>query len=140
LWRIVPSTLRPYDPAKPAGRKKLAGPLIDLPQLQEVLNSRQFDLDDLWIATDRCELDLENYQWTYDKVQQMLVSLVASDYRNSEWCGIRGGHYVPCDVYLLPYDLDRHQRNSRAEAVYLKFSIDEAGALSIVLVSCHPPR
>ena len=118
----------------------MAGPLVDLPRLQVVLNSRQFDQNDLWIATASCERDLENYQWTYDKVLLMLVSLVASDYQKSEWCGIKGGRHVPCDVYLLPYDLVRHQRNARAEAVYLKFSIDEAGALTIVLVSCHPPR
>ncbi len=118
----------------------MAGPLVDLPRLQAVLNSGQFDLDDLWIATVNCERDLENHRWTYDKVLQMLVSLVGSDYQKSEWCGIKGGRYVPCDVYLLPYDLVRHQRNARAEAVYLKFSIDETGALTIVMVSCHPPR
>ena len=140
MWRVDPSTLSPFDPAKPAGRQSLAGPLVDLPGLQAVLNSGQFDLDDLWIASDNCERDLENHRWTYDKVLQMLVSLVASDYRKSEWCGVKGGSHVPCDVYLLPYDLVRHQRNAKAEAIYLKFSIDEAGALTIVMVSCHPPR
>lgn len=141
LWRVDPATLAPFDPAKPAGRQRLAGPLVDLPGLQAVLRSGRFDPeDDLNIATHSCERDLENHRWTYENVLQMLLSLVASDYRKSEWCSIKGGRHVPCDVYLLPYDLVRHQRNARAEAVYLKFSIDEAGALTIVMVSCHPPR
>ena len=118
----------------------MAGPLVDLPRLQAVLNPTQFDPDNLWIATGSCERDLENLRWTYDNVLKMLVSLVASDYRKSEWCRIKGGRDVPCDVYVLPYDLVRHQRNAKAEAVYMKFSIDEAGALTIVMVSCHPPR
>lgn len=140
LWRVDLATLSPFDPAIPAGRQGLPGPLIDLPGLQAVLGSGQFDLDDLWIATDRCELDLENHRWTYGDVLQMLVSLVASDFSKSEWCRIKGGQHVPCDAYRLHYDLVRHQRNARAEAVYLKFSIDEAGTLTIVMVSCHPSR
>lgn len=133
-------TLAPFNPAKPAGRQGLLGPLIDLSRMQTVLGSGRFDVDDLWIATDRCELDLENHQWTYDHVLQMLVSLLSADYRKSEWCSVKGGRHVPCDVYQLPYDMVRHQRNARAERLYLKFSIDEAGALTIVMVSCHPPR
>lgn len=141
LWRIHPSSLAAFDPVKPAGRQRIAGPLVDLAALQRVLGSGRFDTDDLVIATDRCERDLENHQWTYENVLQMLVSLVpSSDYRKSEWCRIKGGRHVLCDVYELPYDLMRHQRNVRAEAVYLKFSINETGRLTIVMVSCHPPR
>lgn len=140
LWRVDPATLSAFDPAKPARRQRLPGPLVDLAGLQTVLNSGLFDVDNLWIATYSCERDLENHRWTYDNVLQMLMSLAASDYLKSEWCGIKRGRHIPCDVYLLPYDLFRQQRNTRAEEVYLKFSIDEAGALTIVMVSCHPPR
>ncbi len=105
-----------------------------------MLNSGQFDLDALWIATDSCERDLENHRWSYDNVLQMLVTLVPTDFRKSEWCRVKGGRHYPCDVYELPYDVVRHQRNTRAESVYLKFSIDEAGSLTVVMVSCHPPR
>ena len=59
--------------------------MIDLKGLQSVLKSDGFSLDDIWVATDRCEIDLENYQWTYDNVVQMLVSLTASDYKKTEW-------------------------------------------------------
>lgn len=140
LWRIDPSTLTPFNSSNKKSRWIAAGPLLDLAGLQGLLKSGKFDLDSLWVATDSCERDLENYRWTYENVLQMLVCLMADDYVKSEWCQVKGGSVVPCDVYVMPYDAARYQRNAKGLEVYMKFSIDVAGSLTLVLVSCHPPR
>ncbi|WP_293603320.1 hypothetical protein [Polaromonas sp. UBA4122] len=140
MWRIDPSTLPPFNPSNKKSRWIVGGPLIDLLGLQSLLKSTEFDLDALWVATDRCELDLENYRWTYEDVVHMLGCLLANDYGKSEWCQVKGGSVVACDVYVMPYDDARRQRSAKGLEVYMKFSIDVSGALTLVLVSCHPPR
>lgn len=140
LWRIDPSTLTPFNPSNKKSRFIGVGPLLDLSGLQGLLKSTEFDLDALWVATDRCELDLENYRWTYEDVVQILGCLKANDYDKSEWCQVKGGSLVPCDVYVISYDDARRQRSAKGLEVYMKFSIDVAGALTLVLVSCHPTR
>ena len=135
FWRINPVTLAP---AKPRSRVIRGGPLLDLPKLQGLLGAGNFDLDQLRIATDKCQRDLENERWTHADVLQMLVCLDGpADYRKSEWCQVSGGGMVACDVYVLPYDGLRQQRQARALPVYLKFSLDDLGSLTIVMVSCH---
>lgn len=114
--------------------------MIDLTGLQALLKSEDFDLDAIWVATDRCELDLENYKWTYENVVQMLVGLTANDYKKSEWCQVKGGGAVPCDVYVMPYDAIRQVRSTKGLEVYVKFSIETDGTLTLVVVSCHPPH
>ena len=116
------------------------GPLIDLTGLQDALTAAEFDLDDIWIATDRCQRDLENNQWEYGDVVHMLRCLQANDYKNSEWCQIKHGSVVACDVYRMRYDDSRGVRSMSGLEVYLKFSLSTAGVLSLVLVSCHPSR
>ena len=133
------------DPSKlpPPTQKKRrinGGPVIDLNGLQAFLSSPDFDLDALWVATDRCERDLENYRWTYEDVVQMLICLTAKDFDKSEWCDVKGRSSVPCDVYVMPFDNVRRQRSTKGFEVYMKFSLAIDGALTLVLVSCHPPR
>lgn len=60
------------------------------------------------------------------------------DYKKSEWCEVEGGEMYPCDVYELPFDEARGQRNNNGLPVYLKFSLGKNGELMLVLVSCHP--
>lgn len=136
LWLRKPSAL---PPSRGGRRVITGGRLIDLAALQALLRSGTFDLDQqLWLATDKCERDLRNEQWSTSDVLQMLVSLdAAQDYRKSEWCQVQGGCIVPCDVYVLPYDATRQRRHPRGLEVYIKFSIDDAGLLTIALVSCH---
>jgi hypothetical protein len=136
FWRVDPATL----PSGNQRRRIDGGPLIDLPVLQAFLVSQEFDLDSLWVATDRCEQDLVNYRWTYEDVVQMLGCLKANDFNTSEWCQVKGGSTVPCDVYVMAFDEIRRQRSTSGFEVYMKFSIDTAGAITLVLVSCHAPR
>lgn len=128
--------------AAPAGKRRqiAGGALLDLAALQALVQAGSLDEDDLWVATDRCERDLENYQWDYEDVLHMLTCLKTSDYKNSEWCQVKGGDWYPCDVYRLPYDSDRRARNAQGLEVYMKFSVTEEGQLSLVLVSCHGSR
>jgi len=138
LWVVNPTSITPFNPAKPRTRKILGGPLINLGALQALLKSGNFDTDQLWLATDKCVHDLQNERWSTEDVLYMLVNLVASeDYSKSEWCQVKGGHMVPCDVFKTYYDAERKSRNTKALPVYIKFSIDDDGLVTIALVSCH---
>ena len=83
---------------------------------------------------------MDNYEWTNENVVQMLINLHVNDYKKSEWCQVKGGSMVPCDVYVMPYDSIRQVRSAKGLDVYLKFSIETDGTLTLVVVSCHPPR
>ena len=96
--------------------------------------------EEVWVATDRCELDLENERWSYDDVLRLLSCLQPSDFKNSEWCQVKGGQLYPCDAYRLRFDFERRARNARGLEVYMKFSVTDDGQLSLVLVSCHGSR
>lgn len=123
------------------GRRKLAlGPLLDLQELHKAIADGSLDADCLWVATRRCETDLENCQWSYGEVLKMISCLQAEDYHASEWCDVGNGRFVVCDAYKICYDDIGHQRNRKALQVYLKFSIDDAGTLTLVLVQAHLSR
>lgn len=135
LWRIDLSSL--VQPAKGKPRRIKTGPVLDLDGLQAVIASGRLDADGVWPATKRSRNSLEDYEWSYDDVLKILSCLLAGDYKNSEWCDIDGERTVPCDVYTICYDETRRQRNPHGIEVYLKFSIDEVGALTLVLVQSH---
>lgn len=137
-WAVDVAALAPCKSAKTRDRLIRGGPLIKLGTLQTQLKSGSFDTDQLWLATDKCVRDLQSERWGAADVLHMLVNLVpAEDYRKSEWCQVKGGRMVPCDVYTTFFDPVRKSRNPKALPVYIKFSIDHDGLLTIVLVSCH---
>lgn len=133
-WRLDPGNV----PGQGVSRKISGGPLIKLDAVQALLKSGQFDTDQLWLATDKCEKDLRKEGWSISDVLQMLVDMEgAADYYKSEWCEVLGARWVPCDVYRTPYDAVRKRRHSKGLLVYIKFSIEVDGTLTIALVSCH---
>ena len=137
LWRIPRASLE-----SPTGsqRRISRGPVFDLTVLQGLVADGDLGENEVWVATDRCERDLENERWGYDDVLQLLCSLTPADFKNAEWCQVKGGALYPCDVYQLHFDFERRTRNSRGLDVYIKFSVTEDGQLSLVLVSCHGSR
>jgi len=137
LWRRDPASLPPPTDT-PGGRRIQGDALIDLQGLQMLLRRGDFDTEDLWIATSKCAKDLRKEGWSSDDVLQMLVCLTPQDCYRSEWCEISAGHSLPCDAYRLPYDARRQCRTDKGGLrVYLKFSVDEEGGVTITLVSCH---
>lgn len=137
IWRIVRDSLpRP----KGGNRRIRGGPLIDLNVLQREISAQVIGEDDLWIATQTCERDLQNLQLQHGDVLHMLCQVTGRDYAKSEWCTVMNDREVPCDVYRFGYDSVRRVRNPSGLETYLKFSIDEDGTLTIVLVSCHLSR
>lgn len=114
--------------------------MFDLAVLQDRVAVGVMDEDEVWVATDRCERDLENYRWDYAEVLHMITCLKRADYRSSAWCQVKGGAMYPCDVYRLFYDCERHERNARGIEVYMKFSVTDDDQLKLVLISCHGSR
>lgn len=137
-WHVDPGAIPAVDPNKRGGRRIFGGPLIKLEAVQALLKSGEFDTDQLWLATNDCEKDLLKERWSVSDVLQMLVDMDgAQDYYKSEWCEVLGGRFVPCDVYRTPYDAERKRRHPKGLRVYIKFSIELDGTLTIALVSCH---
>ena len=137
-WRFDPGTYPGKDAKRGAARQISGGPLVHLEAVQALLKSCEFDTDQLWLATEKCEKDLRKESWSIQDVLHMLTDLDgAADYYKSEWCEVLGGRFVPCDVYRTPYDAVRKRRHPKGLLVYIKFSIEADGALTIALVSCH---
>lgn len=137
-WHVEPTSIQRPGLNKRSSRKIVGGPLIKLEAVQALLKSGVFDTDQLWLATNDCEKDLLKERWSIYDVLQMLADMDGTaDYYKSEWCEVLGDRFVPCDVYRTPYDAERKRRHPKGLLVYIKFSIELDGTLTIALVSCH---
>lgn len=135
LWKKDPKSL-----VIPNGNKRnIRGPVFDLAVLQGLVSDGTLGEEQVWVATHRCEVSLQNEQWDYTDVLHMLSLLKAIDFKKAEWCQVKGGEMYPCDVYVLHYDSARRKRNPRGLEVYMKFSVENS-QLNLVLVSCHGSR
>ena len=137
-WHVEPTSIQRPSLNKLSSRKIVGGPLIKLEAVQALLKSGVFDTDQLWLATNDCEKDFLKERWSIYDVLQMLADMDGTaDYYKSEWCEVLGDRFVPCDVYRTPYDAERKRRHPKGLLVYIKFSIELDGTLTIALVSCH---
>ena len=137
-WHVEPTSIQRPSLNKRSSRKIIGGPLIKLEAVQALLKSGVFDTDQLWLATNDCEKDLLKERWSIYDVLQMLADMDGTvDYYKSEGCEVLGDRFVPCDVYRTPYDAERKRRHPKGLLVYIKFSIELDGTLTIALVSCH---
>lgn len=135
LWLIHPATL----PQPVAGKRKIGRkPLIDLLGLQQAIKSGVIGDDDVVLATRKAENHLEDLTWTLGDLLDCVACLSAADHKNAEWCEDRKGKLHPCDAYAIRYD-DVGKCRVRYSDInyYLKFSLDEDGALTLILISCH---
>ena len=138
FWNVDPNSIPPIAPGSKKNREIAGGPLIKLGALQSLLASGTFDIDQLWLATEKCVKDLQKEKWTVEDVLHMFMGLDGEkDHYKSEWCEVIGARMVPCDVYRIPFDAMRKCRHPKGLLVYLKFSVEEDGWLTITLASCH---
>jgi hypothetical protein len=149
LWACDPSTIPPHN-----GKGfilKGMGPLFDLRALQNLLRSGQMDLGNdqhCWVATDACLDHLENLTWTTgNQVRSLLLALRpgkrkdGGDFINAQWCADSDGVFSACDSYEVAVDeTDNFRRDKNGLIYYIKFSLDEAGSLYLVLIQCHLKR
>ncbi len=135
VWNVDVTTLS--LPKKERTRKIGRRPLMDLGVIQAAIADGLLVDDDLWPATRRCRNSLQDYEWTYADVLQLFSCLRAEDYKGSEWCDVDGGRTVAADVYTIAYDDKRRERSRTGLVFYVKFSIDDAGGLTLILVQCH---
>lgn len=114
------------------------GPIYQLRRLQAMLASGDFDTTRLSPANRDVLKDMRHNRWTACDVLQMIVNMLGKDYRKSEWARVDSGRrWVACDVYQSFYDRLTRRRHRNAQPIYLKFSIDEAGDVVILVASCH---
>ena len=144
LWLLDPLSLTP----PPAGKRKIgrSKPLIDLAGLQKSVFDGELCDDDVWLATQGCEKDLQNLGWSIQDLLKCLQFLKPfqpqgrHDFKESEWCQARNGEWFPCDVYRIPYDDQRRCRAPNGLEFYLKFSINEDESLMLVMIRTHLSR
>ena len=138
FWNIDPNSIPKVAPGSKKSRVISGGPLINLGALQSFLMSGEFNIEQLWLATEKCKKDLQKESWAVDDVLHMFSGLNGEqDYYKSEWGEVNGGRMVPCDAYRIPFDAARKCRHPKGLLVYIKFSVEEDGWLTITLVSCH---
>ena len=137
LWRINPSRLSP--PAK--GKRKIrGGPLIDLAALQEAIRARVVTENSVVVVNRSCDDDLDKLQWTEQHILDCLLCATPGDFKGAEWCETTWAGQLACDAYGIPYDELGRRRSPGALEFYLKFSVDEGGALCVQLVRAHLSR
>lgn len=134
LWLVDPKKLKlPTGTNRKIGRK----PLIDLGGLHEAIKSGDLGDDHVWLATKKCNDDLQDLQWSIDDLLDCIGCLQSSDHRGAVWCKTSAGEWVACDDYAIQYDDSKGCRSNRGLVFYLKFSIDEAGSLELLVISAH---
>jgi hypothetical protein len=134
LWLVDPATLpAPSDRKRRIGRK----PLINLAKLQMAINGGALGDDDVLLATHKCNTDVQNLQWSVRDLLDCLGCLQPGDHRGAEWCKNGGDQWVACDAYAIRYDDANRCRSKHGLEFYLKFSIDEDGALTLIMISVH---
>ena len=127
------------------------GPLFDLAALQALLRSGQLNLVDdqqCWVATDSCWDHLQELKWTTgNQVTSLLLALrpgkrkQGGDFVNAQWCADSDGGMFACDSYRVRVDeFNNFRRSPNGLEFYVKFSIDESGALYLALLQCHLDR
>ena len=137
LWRIDPTSLTP----PPRGKRKIrGGPLINLEALQGAIRAGVVTENSVDVVNRSCDDDLDKLEWTLQDVLDCLRCASARDFRGSEWCETSWAGCLPCDAYGIPYDDSSRRRSPGALEFYLKFSIDEGGALCVQMVRAHLSR
>ena len=138
LWLIDPTGLtKPANGRRKIGRK----PLIDLAGLQQAIRTGALDENDVELATRSSSQDLQALEWEVDDLLKCLCCATDSDFKGAEWCEDGNGHSYPCDAYSVPYDNVRRCRDPHGWVeYYLKFSIDEAGSVTLVMIRNHLSR
>jgi hypothetical protein len=138
LWRVDVEGLAPPTAEQPSRRELKIGsePLIDLAGLKEAI--RAGALTEVWLATRKAENNLEDLVWTFAELLECIACLHVDDHRGAEWCRDRNGNWHPCDAYAIRYDhLAKCRVRSSSINYYLKFSLDDDGMLTLVVISCH---
>jgi len=134
LWLIAPATLSP----PPKGKRKIGSdPLIDLEALQAAINDATLGDDDVWLATAKCNTNVQDLQWSIRDLLDCVGCLQPGDHRGAEWCDDGEGKWVACDAYAIRYDDTKGCRTRHGLEFYLKFSIDEDDFLMLIMVSVH---
>ena len=138
LWLVDPAAL-PKPSAK--ARKIRRKPLIDLAGLQAAISTGVLEDDDVWLATRSSDEGLQTLEWTVGDLLDCVRCLHTNDHRGAEWCDNGKNQWFACDAYAIRYDDTRRCRNPHSDVeYYLKFSIDENGSLTLIMIRVHLSR
>ena len=118
----------------PGDRVKIGGgPLYALQRVQALVA----DAGHVFLWTRKCRHDVQNLGWDVDDVAQLLDSLTAKHYIDSEWCNNGQGAWAACDAYeVLRREWVAAAHREFDIRYFLKFAMGKAGAL-VLTVSCH---
>lgn len=138
LWKVDRTRLtRPSQSRRQISRK----PLFDLAGLQQAIKSNALDPDSVLLGTRSVDDELQKLTWEVSDLLDCIACLHPSDFRNAQWCRDRHGTWYPCDSYAIRYDeYGRCRAPQSGIEFYVKFSIDEEGSLTLVMLRLHLSR
>lgn len=113
------------------------GQLLDLVAIQRCIADDEITPDKVWVATKKADDDLYQLVWDEESICEFIKILKPEDYKKSEWARSSSNSRHACDVYVVCFDDEAWERDSKALEYYIKFSVDANGLLSICLISCH---
>ena len=123
-------------PLEGENRKIAGGPLYSLAEIQAL--SAQAGAVLFW--TRNCIKDAADLGLDTEDAGGLLRELVASDYRDSEWCENGKAGWVAADAYRLKrQEFIVAAGKWMSMEYYLKFAKGKTGKL-VLMVSCHLPR
>lgn len=89
------------------------------------------------LLTAKCRQDAQNLGWDEDDIAQLLLSLTARDYKDSEWCDNGKGAWAACDAYAVRRrEWVETARKELTMEYFLKFAIGKMGTV-VLMLSCH---
>jgi len=134
LWLVDPTALpKPSGKARKISRK----PLFNLAGLQDAIHEGALGDDDVLLATRGCNKGMQTLEWAIEDLLDCIQCLCSADHRGAHWCENGAGQWLACDAYAIHYDEKRRCRSSHGLEFYLKFSIDEDGSLTLIMISTH---
>lgn len=111
-----------------------------------MLHSGELDLgkdEQVDVATNECWEKMKVLKWTTGRQVTEFIKLLKpetypkGDFRNAQWCQDSEEDWHPCDSYAARVDDKTWTRDPKAPEYYIKFSVNDAGTLFLVLISCH---
>ncbi len=130
------STFDGIPPQEGENRKIAGGPLYSLAEIQAL--SAQAGAVLFW--TRNCIKDATDLKLDTESAGGLLRELVASDYRDSEWCENGKTGWVAADAYRLKrQEFIETTGKWMSMEYFLKFAKGKTGKL-VLMVSCHLPR
>lgn len=111
---------------------------IDRSPVYKLDSVKQLAQQQIFLATEKAETDIDNLSWDDDDICAAVQSLRHSQFRGAVWCEMSKERWIPCDDYVIQDYDDGLFDPPRPFELYLKFGVSPFTGAALLIVSCHP--